>query len=144
MTFAPYNPTTPVGSVRLLIGDTDPQATADVRLEDEEITRLLELSCGSVTPGVAGLNRVAADAADVLAAKFARKAEGSFGPNRVAPSNRAQELRATAARLRNRAAEGAGIFAGGVSRADKAARAANPDRPEQPFRAGQMDIEPVA
>jgi len=134
-----YEPSTPVGSVRLLIGDTDIEATIDVRLEDEDIKRLIELTCGTSSPGASGLRRAAAQAADVLAAKFARKAEGSTGPNRLAPSSRAQELRATASRLRMESSMGAAPYAGGISVSDKAARAADEDRVQPAFSAGMLD-----
>lgn len=126
--------------VRMLIGDTDDSVNADLRLEDEEIARFLELNTSSpASPGRSGLFRSAAEAADALAAKFARKAEGSSGPNRIAPSSRAQELRATANRLRTRSNEGAGMYAGGTSVSDKAAAAADTDRVQPSFTTGQFD-----
>lgn len=85
--------------VRLRIGDTDSFAAADLRLEDEDIRDLL-LAEG-------GVLRAAAAAAEVLAARFARKAEGSQGPDRIVPSDRANHLRRTAAQLRAAASSAA-------------------------------------
>lgn len=119
--------------VRLLIGDVDDQALPDLRLENEDIDRLIVL--------LGSLSESAAAAAEALAAKFARKAEGSAGPSVIRPSSRALELRMVASRIR---AQGAGIArpsAGGISTADKAAAAGDTDRPEPPFRAGMMDNE---
>lgn len=134
-----YNPgATAKDRVRMLIGDTDELAQTDVRLEDEEINDLLEMATGTTNPGISGIRRAAADAADILAAKFARKPEGSSsGPS---PSRtRAEELRATAARLRSSAAGFAVPSAGGISRAAKAVAEANTDRVPQPFKKGMLD-----
>lgn len=139
MTFS-YNPgSSAKDRVRLLIGDTDDQAATNLRLEDEEIEDLLEMATGTSEPvGVSGIKKAAADAADVLAAKFARQPEGSSsGPS---PSRtRAQELRATAARLRLESQAGAVPFAGGIRRSGKAAVAANTDRTPDAFRKGMLD-----
>ena len=105
MTFSYEAGATPRDDVRLLIGDVDPHAMVDLRLEDEDIQRLIQLEGDT--------RRAAAMAAEVLAAKFARKAEGSVGPDVIRPSNRAQELRATAARLRSSAAAAAVPTSGG-------------------------------
>jgi hypothetical protein len=124
--------------VRLLIGDTDDKAATDVRLEDEEILELLTMATGSQSPGISGVRRAAADAADVLAAKFARKHEGSSsGPS---PSkSRAEELRATASRLRSSASSFAVPSAGGISVAAKTTAETNTDRVPQPFKKGMLD-----
>jgi hypothetical protein len=130
---------TPKDRIRFLIGDTDVLAQENLRLEDEEINDALTLATGSPTPTTsAALYRVGADCADVLAAKFARVFEGASsgpGPSRT----RAQELRATARELRQRASAGAVPFAGGISQADKAGRAADPDRVPSTFRKGMLD-----
>jgi hypothetical protein len=134
-----YNPgATAKDRVRFLIGDTDENAATDVRLEDEEINDALEMATSTTEPSVSGTRRAAADCADALAAKFARKPEGSGSgpqPNR----SRAQELRTTASRLRTESQAGAIPFAGGISVAEKAAVAANPDRTADSFRVGMLD-----
>lgn len=116
--------------VRLLIGDLDQTAQQDLRLEDEDIERLLAME--------GNLYFAAAVAADILSAKFARKAEGSAGPQSIRPSSRAQELRAIANRLRQRAASTAATFAGGLSRAERDAALADTDRIQGAFSLGMM------
>jgi hypothetical protein len=120
--------------VRLLIGDTDETVAPDVRLEDEDIDRLLVLTTGSASPGTSGIRRSAAEAADALAAKFARKAEG--GP--LSSTSRAQELRATARNLRASAVSAAAPSAGGISIASKADADADTDRVAPAFRKGML------
>ena len=119
--------------VRLLIGDVDVNAQSELRLEDEDIARLITLE--------GDIYRAAAMAAEVLATKFARKAEGSAGPNALSPSNRAQELRATATRLRMAAATNRGPIpsAGGISISGKAAAEAQSDRVKPTFKRGLLD-----
>ncbi len=132
MTFT-YQPGEPsdLTRVRLRIGDTDQFASADLRLEDEEILDLL------ATEG--GLFRAAAAAAEALAAKFARKAEGSQGPDRIVPSDRANHLRRIAAQLRSAAAASCVPSAGGISATAKDRASSNPDRAEPAFKRGQLD-----
>jgi hypothetical protein len=129
-TYQPGDPSD-LARVRLRIGDTDQFASADLRLEDEEIRDLL------LTEG--GLFRAAAAAAEALAAKFARKAEGSQGPDRIVPSDRANHLRRIAAQLRSAAAASCIPSAGGISLAAKDRGASNPDHTEPAFRRGQLD-----
>jgi hypothetical protein len=125
--------------VRLLIGDVDYNVSEDLRLEDEDIERILVLQAGSSSPGDTGVFRAAAFAAEILASKFDRKAEGSPGPDRVMPSNRAAGLRATAERLRRQLAAHAVPSAGGISVSAKAARAGDSDRPCPAFSLGMLD-----
>ncbi len=120
-----------VGRVRLRVGETDQFASADLRLEDEEIADLL------ATEG--GVMRAAAAAAEALAAKFARKAEGSQGPDRIVPSDRATHLRRTAAQLRSAAVAACVPTSGGVSSAAKELAASQFDRATSAFRRGQLD-----
>lgn len=122
---------TALNRIRVRIGDTDQFASADLRLEDEEITDFV------VTEG--GFMRAAAAAAEALAAKFARKAEGSQGPDRIVPSDRANHLRRIAAQLRSAASAACVPSAGGISVAAKDANAANPDHATPAFRRGLLD-----
>jgi len=127
-----YNPgSASLDDVRMLIGDTNPQADERLRLEDEEIARFLELE-GSLYLG-------AAAAAEALAAKFAREPEGSVGPNTIRPSSRSDQLRAVAGRLRARAGRAALSFAGGISKAQKETAESNTDRIKPAFTRGMMD-----
>jgi len=125
--------------VRLLISDTNPEAGIDERLEDEDVDRLLFLRTGESDPPSRrnAFMNAAADAADALAAKFARKLD--IGADKVNFPTRAEELRATARGLRARAASGAVPYAGGISVSDKAARAADSDRPPSAFSRGMLD-----
>jgi len=126
--------------VRLLIGDTDVNAKEDLRLEDEEIERLVYFETGSDAPSdSASLYRAAAAAAEALAIKFARKAEGSTGPDRVQPTSRAAEMRATASRYRARGGRVGAAYAGGISKADNLTLTTDPDRIGSPFSMGMMD-----
>jgi len=117
--------------VRLLIGDVDANASEELRLEDEDIDRLIVLE--------GGIRRSAASAADVLSAKFARKAEGSAGPDRITVTSRAAELRATATRLRSGAAGLAIPTAGGLSKTSKQTAEQNTDRVSPAFKTGMLD-----
>ena len=139
MTFSYFAGSTARDDVRLLVGDVDQFASGEVRLEDEDIDRLLILFAGTASPGVGGIRRVAAEAADILAAKFARKAEGSTGPRSISASSRSAELRATARQLR----QGAGTFAvptaGGISVAEKDTAEDDTDRVAPAFRKGMLD-----
>jgi len=120
----------PKDDVRLFIGDTDPNAAEDARLEDADINRLITLH-GS-------LRYAAAGAARALAAKFARKFEGSSGgpgPSRT----RAQDLMAIAARLEASSVGGAVPFAGGLRQSEKATAAADTDRTQPAFSRGMLD-----
>ena len=124
--------------VRLLISDTS-DASVDERLEDEDIERLLVLRTGSATPATRGgaFMNAAADAAEALAAKFARKLD--IGADKVNFPTRAEELRATARSLRLRAAQSATPYAGGLSISEKCDRAQDPDRPKPAFTRGMLD-----
>jgi hypothetical protein len=129
-TYQPGDPSN-LARVRLRIGDTDQFASADLRLEDEEIADFL------ATEG--GVIRAAAAAAEALAAKFARKAEGSQGPDRIVPSDRANHLRRIAAQLRSVASAACVPSAGGISIAAKDQNVFSPDRATPAFQRGQMD-----
>lgn len=117
--------------IRLLIGDTDPHAHETVRLEDEEIERYVVL--------LGNKYRAAAEAASTLAAKFARKADGSQGPDGVPFNVRAQELRTTAGHLRSLASASATPTFGGGSVSGKAAVAENTDRVKPAFTRSTLD-----
>lgn len=125
--------------IRLLIGDTDGNASERLRLEDAEIDRLISLGAGTSSPSRDALYRIAADACEALATKFARVAEGSPGPDKIQPTSRAAELRATATRYRNEGRRGGAPIIAGISKAENAAWAAETDRNASPFSSGMMD-----
>ena len=130
MSFSYFPGIGPTDDVRLLIGDTDPNAAEDARLENEDIVRLIALH--------GGLRHSAAAAARALAAKFARKFEGSSGG--PAPSRtRAQDLMALANRLESAAAAAAVPFAGGLRQSEKDTASADTDRVQPSFSRGMLD-----
>lgn len=109
--------------IRFWSGDTNSDAIQRLRLENEEIDDALVMEPNELLAG--------ATCCDALAAKFAREPEGSAGPHSIRPSSRASELRTTAARLRQRAAGQAGIFAGGLA-SDDNPRAFEPGKLSHP------------
>jgi hypothetical protein len=127
-----YNPTTHAGKVRLLIGDTVDTAVVGARLEDDEITTILDLEAGTQTPGRSGLYRAAAAAADFLANKLTQ--HPSVGADKVTALSRSQELRAAANRLRSQANSAAAASSGAVVDVSSA-----PQYAESPFRKGMHD-----
>lgn len=132
MTFT-YNPVMGArkDKIRFLIGDVDESLAEDLRLHDEEIELALDLE-GS-------MRLAAAQCADALAAKFSRKLEGASGG--LSPSRtRAQELRATASRLRSLPAGSASsINLPANSYSDKLLGELDTDRVNQPFYKGMLD-----
>jgi hypothetical protein len=117
-----------VDRARLALGDTDESAQPGSRLEDEEIASLVAEH---------GYRMGVYHGFQVLAARFARRAEGSTGPQRIVPLSRAQELRAQAERwLRSLVAA---PVAGGLSKASKATREQDPDLVAPTFRRGMLD-----
>lgn len=134
------DPTTTIGLVRLLLGDTDNTVQPDVRLEDEDMNALILLETGTATPTGPKVYAAAVICGSALRAKFLRKAEGSPGPDKVQPLSRAQEIAALIATYRRKAElPAAGPIAGGISAADNASLAADTDRIGAFARLGMMD-----
>jgi hypothetical protein len=119
----------PKDDIRFDIGDTSDAAPGQLRLEDEEINRILQRY-----PSRAGSR-----SARALAAKFARQPEGSVGPNVIRPSNRAAELRKVAEELERQESTGAIPTAGGISKSSKDAAEADTDRVQPAFTIGMLD-----
>lgn len=90
------NSDNPKDRVRVLIGDTD---VADPLLEDEEIQAVLGLSDNNVS----GWYLAAGDAAEAVAAKYARKITQSAGPINSSLSQIFDHYMALAERLRKSA-----------------------------------------
>jgi hypothetical protein len=130
-TYTPGEATT-LNDIRFLIGDTDPLAMLDLRLEDEEIARIIALRGANVY-------RAAAAAARQLAGKFGRKPEGTQGNERIVPTDRATHMRRLAKELEALADSGCSPAAGGLSIAQKETSAANTDLPEPAFKRGMLD-----
>ncbi len=132
MTFT-YTPgsSTSATRVRLLIGDTDPTAPLQQRLEDEEITDLLAIA--------GGFRAAAAAAADALAAKFARLATDKRMGQASLAWKRFEQLASMAKSLRSTVSLAAIPFAGGISKTQRDALAQDTDRIVPSFQKGMLD-----
>lgn len=141
-----YDPTTVLGTVRLLLGDTDVNVQADLRLEDEDYAALIGLSTTLVPSAQAStahsnsIYAAAVECGSALRAKFLRKAEGSPGPDRVQPTSRAQELANLISAYRTKAkAVPSAPLVGGASAAENTSLNADPNRVSSFARMGMMD-----
>lgn len=112
--------------VRFLVGDTD---TSDQQLTDEEIAWLLSEEGSAL--GAAVL------AAEQLAAKFARLASQSTGGISISFGERQTNYAGLASRLRRRML--GGVYAGGISIAEKTAEDEDDDRVVPFFKRGMHD-----
>lgn len=116
-------------TVRFLIGDT---VSTDVLLQDAEINYLL-----TVEPNV---YKAAVTACKTIAATFARKADRAVGDLFVKFSKKYDQYIALSQQLEIRAKrETAGIYAGGISRADKKTQDQDTDRVKPAFHKDQWD-----
>lgn len=120
--------------VRLLIGDTDSNAPAQQRLEDEEITDLLTI--------YGNYRAAAAAAADALAAKFARLATEKGMGRASLVWDRFKQLQALAESLRASLSRAAVPFAGGMSKSLRETNDADTDLVQPRFRTGLFDNPP--
>lgn len=115
--------------VRLLIHDTDPNTA---NFADEELDVFLVLQ--------GGVRQAAILAVGSLAVRFAQLADKQVGNLRISYSNRARAMQELMTALTNQ--EGLTVpvpYAGGISRSDKHAVAANTDRVQPGFTIGQDD-----
>lgn len=119
--------------VRLMIGDN---TTADEQLQDEELDVLIS-DQGSK-------ERAAIAACRALGARYARRADKTVGRLSISASqiskhyyDQAKELEKTLGRLTGGAT---GMYAGGISQADKNAEIADTDRVAPAFAVGQFDV----
>lgn len=119
--------------VRLMLGDN---SSSTVELQDEEIDVLLSEHGSAYSASVAG--------ARAIGARYARRADKTVGRLSISASQisknyyeLAKELQKTA----NRRAGGAdGMYAGGISIADKDSEKADTDRVVPAFERGQFDV----
>jgi hypothetical protein len=118
-------------TVRLLIGDTDPEVAAQQRLEDEEITRLVAIH-GSY-------QAAAPHAADALAAKFSRLVTKKGMGQASLEWDRFNFLRTLAKDLRRSLALSAVPFAGGLSKSRRDTNRQNTDLVQPKFERGMLD-----
>lgn len=132
MTFT-YTPgdTSSATRVRLLIGDTDPEAPLQQRLENEEITDLLTIA--------GGYRAAAALACDALAAKFARLATDKRMGQASLAWRRFESLTAMAKQLRASVSLSAIPFAGGISQSVRDTLDQDTDRITPSFQKGMLD-----
>ncbi len=121
----------PSDAVRLRVGDTDTSTDAEL-LTDVEYDYFLTLSGGVILPA-------AIQAAQSLAAMFARQARVSHGPSSVDPTKRATDFWALADRLEDEIGLTASMDAGGISIADKETQESDTDRVVPSFAVGQDD-----
>ncbi len=117
-------------AVRFIIGDTN---TTDQLLSDEEINWLLG-QYGSPS-------KTAYHACLAIAGKFARLVSQEAGRIKVKAESKYLQYKQLADDFRANEKAGFGktltAYAGGISKADIAARDANPDKPALPFSLGQ-------
>lgn len=133
MTFT-YVPgsTDAIHDVRAAIGDTDPAAPSNERLEDEEIERFVTVHGSTLGATVA--------AARALMAKLSRRAtEKMLASARVVYAKRVDGLRDLIRDLERDAAGLAKPYAGGISVSDRDAVLSNTDRVEPAFSVGMLD-----
>jgi len=115
--------------VRLRVGDTD---ESDQLLQDEEIQALID------NEGSRSLAAVLC--AETIAAKFARRVDKTVGKLSISAGQMAEHYMKLATRLRMEVAIGsAGVYAGGISVADKADNDADTDVVRPAFAVGQFD-----
>lgn len=118
-----YDPALPnaTDQVRLLIGDTSGVVATEL-LSDAELTFLIGEENGN-------RYRAGAEAADRIAAKYARQVDTSIGDASVSASQRQEQYRTLAKDLRAKATERGSVapFVGGISIADVATRETDSD-----------------
>lgn len=127
-----YTPdfTLPRDQLRFAIGDTD---AADPQLQDAEVAHVLSLEGGNV-------RRASLRAVDGLIAKWARRVSFSSGDYSESDVRaRVENLTQLRQNILDQGAVGAVPTAGGISRSEKAALEADPDRPWPYTRLGQHD-----
>ncbi len=122
-------------AVRFYISDTD---ASNPLMNDGEVDYLLTKFPDPLA--------AAAQAARSLAGKFAKQVtRKTVGDLSLSWSDMAKNYYALADELQIRSdISGSTLYAGGTSKSDMAAVAANSDRVPQPFTRGQFDITPVA
>jgi hypothetical protein len=115
--------------VRFLTGDTN---EGDQLLQDEEVDFLL---AEQSDPDLA-----AVDAAEAIAAKFARQADTQNEGLAISASQRSKAYRDIAKELRSRVDVRAEIFAGGLTVSGKDTMADDTDAIQPAFKRGQDDL----
>lgn len=119
--------------VRLLVGDN---TSGDQLLQDEEIDAFLSLE------GPTEL--AAAQAADAIGAKFARRTDKSVGRLRIAQAQASEHYFRLAKRLRANVGRAVAPYAGGISQSDIRDVKSDTDRPASAFTLGMHDFDGAA
>ena len=117
--------------VRFLIGDTK---SGQPLLQDEEIRAVLD-DCGNV-PGLAAIV-----CCEAILSQMARMRDQSVGDVSISASQVVAAYEAMLTRLRGKYAQSGDFmpYAGGISRVDKRAQAADPDRVRPDFTKDDAD-----
>lgn len=119
--------------VRFLVGDTD---ALEPQLQNEEIDHLLAQGGGPVLAAV--------QAAEALAARYARRVSGSAGGISRTSSDLVDHYLTLARRLRAELALFGAPYAGGLSKLEKAADRADSDLVQPALRRGMFDHDGAA
>ena len=127
----------PIDRVRFEVGDTD---TANAKLSDEEILMLIGDTNHILYAAAAAAEAIGGQDASGLESKSVDDFKLSFPSDGTLGS-----YSALASSLRMRAARKAGgsLYAGGISKADKAAQEQDADRVQPQFTIGMDDNETV-
>jgi hypothetical protein len=115
-------------TVRLLVGDTDPDKR---QLHDEEIAWFLTEN--------SNVYLAAAEAAKAIAALYGRDVDKQVGDLKISASQRQKQYLDLAKQLRSRVGRSISPYAGGISRSDKIAVEQDTDRVRPAFRRNQFD-----
>ena len=127
----------PLDEVRFLIGDVD---STKPLIADEEINYNLAMVSDPQNPQSSKFLS-AAYCADAIAARSARSVDKSVGDLSLSYSQQAKAFKDMAQSLRNRATWlGVPIYAGGISRTDKAANYQEPDTVQAGIKIDGMSV----
>jgi len=125
----------PIDRVRLEIDDRDTIPETDALLSDQEIQYYIDSHPHILLAAAAAADQLGAKFADDPKSKKVGDLEIDYGSE-----GRSATFKATAAKLRAQVARsGAGIFAGGLSKAEKVTGRADTDKVQSVFQVGQDD-----
>ena len=122
-------------SVRFEVQDTN---SGSPLLQDAEIEYVIGQEAPGEPPSEGEVLSAAARCMESLARLFAAQADTEVGSLKVTYTKQADQYNTRAKELRSRAGGMHAPWAGGQSEAEKAAREAETDRPQAPFKRGQF------
>ena len=127
--------TRPIDTVRFRVDDRDTIPETDAALSDEEIQYLIDTSTHILTAAAAAADAIAGQYATAAKSKKVGDLEVDYGKGQAA------EYVALAKSLRAEVSKkaGAAVYAGGISKSDKATAEADTDRVPSVFTLGAMD-----